>query len=73
MRFREVGARCGRHSGGIANRLAAMNAVAAPAFASLADVVAHRAYLVRFDAPAIYYFDHHLPEFEALLPTFKLL
>ena len=34
---------------------------------------AQGAYLVRFDAPAIYYFDRHLPEFEALLPTFKLL
>jgi hypothetical protein len=32
-----------------------------------------RAYLLRFDAPAIYYFEHHLAEFEALVPTFKLL
>jgi hypothetical protein len=29
-------------------------------------------YLVRFDAPAIYFFDRYLPDFEALLPTLKL-
>jgi len=46
-----VGARCGDHSGGIAShRSAAMTAFVAPApaLASIADVVAHRAYLVRF-------------------------
>jgi hypothetical protein len=31
------------------------------------------AYLLRFDAPAIYYFEHYLPEFEAMMQTFKLL
>jgi len=30
-------------------------------------------YLVRFEAPAIYYFEHYLPEFEAMIGTFKLL
>lgn len=30
-------------------------------------------YLLRFDAPAIYYFDHYLAEFEAMVRTFKLL
>ncbi|HEV7607294.1 MAG TPA: hypothetical protein VGO61_08150 [Steroidobacteraceae bacterium] len=32
-----------------------------------------RAYLLRFDAPAIYYFEHHLADFEAVVPTFKFL
>ena len=32
-----------------------------------------RAYLLRFDAPAIYYFDRHLAEFEAAVSTFELL
>lgn len=31
------------------------------------------AYLLRFDAPAIYYFDRHLAEFEAAVSTFELL
>jgi hypothetical protein len=30
-------------------------------------------YLLRFDAPAIYYFDRYLVEFEAMVRTFKLL
>jgi len=34
---------------------------------------AQGAYLLRFDAPAIYYFDRHLPEFEALIGKFRLL
>jgi len=34
---------------------------------------AQGSYLVRFDAPAIYYFDHYLPEFEAMVKTFRLL
>ena len=31
------------------------------------------AYLLRFDAPAIYHFEHHRAEFEALVPTLKLM
>jgi hypothetical protein len=31
------------------------------------------AYLLRFDAPAIYYYDRHVAEFEAAVPTFELL
>jgi hypothetical protein len=31
------------------------------------------AFLVRFDAPAIYYFDRYLPEFEAMVGTFRLM
>ena len=31
------------------------------------------AFLLRFDAPAIYYFDRHLAEFEAAVSTFELL
>ena len=44
MRFREVGAIRGEHSRGTPTRHAAMTT----ATASIADVVAHRAYLVRF-------------------------
>jgi RNA polymerase sigma-70 factor (ECF subfamily) len=43
VRFREVGAICGEHSGGMPTRPAAMTTTA-----PIADVVAHRAYLVRF-------------------------
>lgn len=32
-----------------------------------------RTYLLRFDAPAIYYFEHHVAEFEAAVATFELL
>jgi hypothetical protein len=31
------------------------------------------AYMLRFDAPAIYYFERYLPEFEAMVNTFKLM
>jgi hypothetical protein len=31
------------------------------------------AFLMRFDAPAIYYFDHHLADFEAMRTTFKFM
>lgn len=34
---------------------------------------AQGAYLLRLDAPAIYYFDHYLPEFETMVGTFKLM
>ena len=30
-------------------------------------------YLLRFDAPAIYYYEHHVAEFEAAVSTFELL
>jgi RNA polymerase sigma-70 factor, ECF subfamily len=44
VRFREVGAIRGEHSRGMPTRPAAMNAATAP----IAEVVAHRAYLIRF-------------------------
>jgi len=48
VRFREVGARRGDHSAAIDTRRTAMTTAFASASASIADVVAHRAYLVRF-------------------------
>jgi hypothetical protein len=30
-----------------------------------------KTHVLRFDAPAIYYFDHHLAEFDAMVATFK--
>jgi RNA polymerase sigma-70 factor, ECF subfamily len=50
VRFREVGAIRGEHSGATPTRHAAMSTATATATASasIADVVAHRAYLVRF-------------------------
>jgi hypothetical protein len=30
-------------------------------------------YLLRFDAPAIYYYEHHVAEFETAVSTFELL
>jgi RNA polymerase sigma-70 factor, ECF subfamily len=44
VRFRDIGAIRSEHSGGMETRLPAMTT----ASASIADVVAHRAYLVRF-------------------------
>ena len=31
------------------------------------------AYLLRFDAPAIYYYERHVAEFETAVATFELL
>jgi len=46
VRFREIGAICRAHSGARPIRTTAMTTAAASA--SIADIVAHRAYLVRF-------------------------
>jgi hypothetical protein len=31
-----------------------------------------KTYVLRLDAPAIYYYDHHLPEFESMVASFRL-